>query len=397
MSGRLGNLSLHQQQQLQQFKELLHDVLETHHEDAVLLQFLRARNFDTKKSSDMFRKNLEWQRRWKVDAVLQDYTPPKVLDMYYGGGIVGYDKDGDPVLLDPAGHRDWKGLLYSVKGSDLMRHSIWNMEKIKVVLEEQSKKLGRRVEQITMIADLEGMGPHFLWRPGLEYQKSASADFEQNYPETMKTCLLVNVPGIFHHIYPLAKFILKEEVRQKLKVLSGNWKEEILQYIDADQLPVHWGGTQTGPDGDPKCLHIIGEGHGTKVPSSYYMTTKELSSKHCITHDISRGSSLKLQYHVCNPGTILRYEFRTKHYDLGFSVWKQNDDGSIDEILEKQRYNCQMVPEDGHITLEQPGTYFVKFDNSYSRLRGKHLSYCIELINPGENLEDTNQENTHNS
>ena len=49
----------------------------------------------------------------------------------------------------------------------------------------------------------------------------AAAEFEQNYPETMKTCLLVNVPSIFHHIYHMAKFILKEEVRQKLKVLGS--------------------------------------------------------------------------------------------------------------------------------------------------------------------------------
>ena len=39
------------------------------------------------------------------DSMLQ------VLDMYYGGGVCGYDKDGDPILLDPAGHRDWKGWL----------------------------------------------------------------------------------------------------------------------------------------------------------------------------------------------------------------------------------------------------------------------------------------------
>ena len=34
------------------------------------------------------------------------------------------------------------------------------------------QQLGRRVEQVTMIADLEGMGPHFLWKPGLEYTKA---------------------------------------------------------------------------------------------------------------------------------------------------------------------------------------------------------------------------------
>ena len=33
------------------------------------------------------------------------------------------------------------GLLYSVKGSDLMRHSIWGMEKRKRMCEEQAKKV----------------------------------------------------------------------------------------------------------------------------------------------------------------------------------------------------------------------------------------------------------------
>ena len=36
-------------------------------------------------------------------------------------------------------------------------------------------------------------------------------------------------------------------------ILAGNWKEKLLEYIDADQLPVHWGGTATDPDGDPYC------------------------------------------------------------------------------------------------------------------------------------------------
>lgn len=379
-SGTLGNLSEHQQETLQKFKDNLKDVLKPQHEDAVLLQFLRARNFDLEKSSDMFRKHLEWRIKWKVDSILEDYTPSKILDMYYGGGIAGYDKVGDPILLDTAGHRDWKGLLYSVKGSEIMRHSAWQMEGFKTILQKQSEKIGRRVEQVTMIADLEGMGPHFLWRPGLEYTKAAAAMFEQNYPETLKIVYLVNVPAIFHRIYHLAKFILKEEVRQKLQVLGSNWKEELLEYIDADQLPVHWGGTQMGPDGDTKCLHLIGAGHGTKVPQSYYLKSQELSSKHCLTHSVGRGSNLTLEYNVATPGSILRYEFRTKDHDLAFSVWRQDVDGSKVDVLEKQRYNCYMVPEDGLLTLEESGTYIVEFDNSYSRLRGKSLSYCVEVI-----------------
>ena len=39
----------------------------------------------------------------------------------------------------------------------------------------------------------------------------------------------------------------------EVTLIVGNWKEKLLQYIDADQLPVHWGGTATDPDGDPYC------------------------------------------------------------------------------------------------------------------------------------------------
>lgn len=44
-----------------------------------------------------------------------------------------------------------------------------------------------------------------------------------------------------------------------------DWKEKILEHIDADQLPVYWGGTMTGEDGDPKCSSKVTHfAHATK-------------------------------------------------------------------------------------------------------------------------------------
>ncbi len=34
---------------------------------------------------------------------------------------------------------------------------------------------------------------------------------------------------------------------------SGDWKQKLLEIIDADQIPVAWGGTKTDPDGDIYC------------------------------------------------------------------------------------------------------------------------------------------------
>ena len=38
---------------------------------------------------------------------------------------------------------------------------------------------------------------------------------------------------------------------------SADWKDVLLQHIDAHILPAHWGGTKTDPDGDPKCPSLV--------------------------------------------------------------------------------------------------------------------------------------------
>ena len=40
---------------------------------------------------------------------------------------------------------------------------------------------------------------------------------------------------------------------------TANWKEKLLEDIDADQLPVNWGGTARGWDGNPYCTPAPGE------------------------------------------------------------------------------------------------------------------------------------------
>lgn len=41
------------------------------------------------------------------------------------------------------------------------------------------------------------------------------------------------------------------------RVLTGGWKEDLLEAIDADVLPVIYGGTRTDEDGDPRCRNLV--------------------------------------------------------------------------------------------------------------------------------------------
>jgi len=38
---------------------------------------------------------------------------------------------------------------------------------------------------------------------------------------------------------------------------TEKWKAALLDEIEADQLPVIYGGAMTDPEGDPRCLHMV--------------------------------------------------------------------------------------------------------------------------------------------
>ena len=46
----------------------------------------------------------------------------------------------------------------------------------------------------------------------------------------------------------------------------------------------------------------------------------------------------------------------TKEGDLGFSIKKINGDGSKSNVVEKERFNCNISPEEGQILLDEHGT-----------------------------------------
>jgi len=168
-----------------------------------------------------------------------------------------------------------------------------------------------------------------------------------------------------------------------------------LKNIDADQLPVHWGGTARDPDGDPYCKSKIGR--GGPIPEKYRLNKVKLENNNINNFSsitIDRGSSTPLQYDVEQVGSVLSWNFFTEDKDVGFGVYRRTGDAKqlvkdMEEVLPNERVNCHMVPESGTWICETPGTYIVQFDNSYSWLNAKKVSYLISVIVPdaGKDLQ----------
>ena len=386
----MGNLSSKQEAALKQFKQNVADIMKDEFDDYFLLRWLRARSWDLKKSEKMLRDNQEWKKKFGTDTLL-DWDVPEVLKMYYPGGFFGEDKHGCPIWIDTLGTIDPKGIALSAKRQDIIRYKMLSAEIFeKKMVPEASKKHKKRVEECTIVFDMEGIGRKHLWKPALDNILEQLRLLEANYPDRLRACFLVNAPSIFPFIWTLVKPVLSEYTKQKIKVLGANYQAELLKEIDADQLPVHWGGTATDPDGDPYCKSKICMG-GT-VPESYHVVKPDVDLSKFNVVNVARGSSEQITIEATQAGEILSWQFWTDNMDIGFGVFKRTSDerqkaGEMEEIVPSERVNCHIIPENGAITCDKTGTYVLRFDNTYSWVNAKKVYYMTELVE-SDDLEE---------
>ncbi|XP_012670466.1 SEC14-like protein 2 [Clupea harengus] len=400
MSGRVGDLSPKQAEMLQEFRGRVQDISPQlpSQSDHYLLRWLRARTFNIEKSESMLRKHVEFRKHMKADTIIEDWKPPEAIEKYVSGGMCGYDKEGSPIWYDIIGPLDPKGLLMSVTKQDFIRTKVRDTELLRKVCEQQSAQLGTHVEAITLIYDCEGLGMKHLWKPAIEAYGDILTMFEENYPEGLKRVFLIKAPKLFPVAFNLVKHFLCEETRRKIIVLGGNWKDVLREYIDEDQLPVAYGGSLTDPDGNPLCKTKIK--YGGVVPRSYYVQDS-INVQYDQTLSIRRGSSFQLEQEVFCSSSMLRWQFASESADIGFGVFlktKGTDKQGVAnmvEVLPSERYNAHFVPEDGSLTCAEPGIYVLRFDNTYSVLQSKKVSFSVEVLTPEGHSQPCNRREAH--
>eukprot|EP00118_Oscarella_pearsei_P011976 m.84507 g.84507 ORF g.84507 m.84507 type:complete len:148 (+) comp36410_c0_seq18:295-738(+) len=134
-------------------------------------------------------------RAWKRFSVtlLVGCSPVQVAKKFYPGGWVGEDREGSPVFYDPIGKADFRGLLHSMKRSDILKLQLHGGEVALRKCQEQSKKLGQLISTIVLVFDMEGFSiRNHLWKPVIGVMMESFALLEANYPELLKHLFVVN-------------------------------------------------------------------------------------------------------------------------------------------------------------------------------------------------------------
>lgn len=197
-------------------------------------------------------------------------------------------------------------------------------------------------------------------------------------------------------MFNVIKKFLNETTINKImlfKAQSPKWLAKLLEHCDADQLPAHFGGTQTDPDGNAMCLQKIC--YGGKVPESWYMANcaesdnpNSIAPEDFVEASIKKGGCLKLQFKCDAADRVLRWEFRTVDHDIRFGVRYVNDRTGAETVeVELGRVSSHQLDEIGFVACQPDCTYHVLFDNSYSYFTTKRIRYAVQMVE-NEIVED---------
>ncbi|VDP20324.1 unnamed protein product [Soboliphyme baturini] len=206
--------------------------------DAHLLRFLRACDFDTVKAREMVMNSIIWRKQHNVDKILSTYEEPTIFREYFPGTWNHFDKEGRPLYVLRFGLIDIKGLFKAVGEESIVKFVLSLCEQGLKKTSEATATFGKPISTWTLLVDLEGLSLRHLWRPGIRTLLNIIEVVEANYPETMGLVLIVRAPWAFPVLWSVVSSFINEKTAQKFMIYGGNdYVEGLRSYIDEKRIP----------------------------------------------------------------------------------------------------------------------------------------------------------------
>ncbi|KAG2437256.1 hypothetical protein HXX76_005919 [Chlamydomonas incerta] len=238
------------------------------HDYYTLRRFLRARTYNLQLATEMWVNHIAWCADLDIDHLLQNFEFPERDEIlkYFPQGYHKLDKQGRPVYVQLIGGLNIAQLKKVADEDRLFMFHLFEYERVcKVVLPFCSRLAGRQIETTFNIMDVKGMGLSQVTGEALRmFQRIAKAD-QDNFPEMLGHICIINAPAVFRLIWNMAKGFIDVRTQGKIEILGGNYKAELLKWIDEESLMTMFGGSSAGtladdvgPWNDPELMASVG-------------------------------------------------------------------------------------------------------------------------------------------
>ncbi|KAG5965273.1 hypothetical protein E4U13_000626 [Claviceps humidiphila] len=210
-----------------------------------LLRFLRARKWDVALAKAMFVETEKWRKEIKLDETVPiwDYPEKAEIAKYYKQFYHKTDKDGRPIYIETLGGIDLTAMYKITTAERMLTNLAVEYERVADPrLPACSRKAGALLETCCTVMDLKGVTLTKV--PSVySYVRQASVISQNYYPERLGKLFLINAPWGFSTVWSVVKGWLDPVTVKKIHILGSGYKSELLKHVDAESLPVEFGGT----------------------------------------------------------------------------------------------------------------------------------------------------------
>ncbi|XP_054789157.1 uncharacterized protein LOC129294715 [Prosopis cineraria] len=196
--------------------------------DASIQRFLRARNWNVKKSAKMMKETLKWRVEYKPEKIRWDDVSceAKTGRLYRADFL---DKQGRIVLVMRAG----------VQGTS---SSVEQIKYLVYCMENAILNLNSNQQQMIWLVDFQGWSKSSV---SLKVTKETAQLLQNHYPERLGLAILYNPPKLFESFWTMVKPFLEPKTHRKVRfVYSENPKSRKImeEVFDMDKLESRFGG-----------------------------------------------------------------------------------------------------------------------------------------------------------
>jgi hypothetical protein len=218
----------------------------------IFLRYLRANNFDTKKTTAHIEKNVAWRKEMKVKELVTQ-TPEEILGRpmeeltkVFPHWHYGYDKTGRPIVYKQYGKFDASHVKTLSGGNydNVVKYHVWEQEACLRMCMKQTVKTGKLVETVTGVVDVKDMSLFQITRDFLAMTKLLADVDQGQYPETLGRIYILNTPSAFPMVWRMVKPWLDPIVTSKIFIFGGakDYIPALIDFIGKENLPTNYGG-----------------------------------------------------------------------------------------------------------------------------------------------------------